>query len=332
MFYAAITPLLPKLVDDLDLGKNGAGVLTGAYAAGTLVGSLPAGWLIARFGVKATVIVGLTLMSVSCLVFAFARHIGLLDAARFLQGVGGACSWAGGMAWLAGEAPRERRGALLGSAMGFAIFGVQLGPVVRRHRARGRPGVRVLDDGRLRPGARRLGVDDAGPPRRGRVARDAGRGAAQPGHARGHVAHGAARGRVRRPRRARAAAPGRARRVRACARRDVLRRRRGGGRRHAARRPLHRPRGRADRHPRRAGGDGRGARRPADPGHAVRAGGRRDRRLGAARRPVGAGDRPADRAAPRRSGSTTASPSPTSTSRGPPASAWAPSPAAASRR
>ena len=41
MFYAAITPLLLKLVDDLDLGKNGAGVLTGAYAAGTLLGSLP---------------------------------------------------------------------------------------------------------------------------------------------------------------------------------------------------------------------------------------------------------------------------------------------------
>ena len=58
MFYAAITPLLPKLADDLDLGKNGAGVLTGAYAAGTLVGSLPAGWLIARTGVKATVLVG----------------------------------------------------------------------------------------------------------------------------------------------------------------------------------------------------------------------------------------------------------------------------------
>jgi MFS family permease len=69
-------------------------------------------------------------MSVSCLVFAFAKTIGLLDAARFLQGVGGACSWAGGMTWVAREAPRERRGALLGSAMGFAIFGVQLGPVV----------------------------------------------------------------------------------------------------------------------------------------------------------------------------------------------------------
>jgi MFS family permease len=130
MFYAAITPLLPKLADDLGLGKNGAGVLTGAYAAGTLVGSLPAGWLIARFGVKRTVVVGLTLMSVSCLAFAFGTTIGVLDAARFLQGVGGACSWAGGMAWIAAEAPRERRGALLGSAMGAAIFGVQLGPAV----------------------------------------------------------------------------------------------------------------------------------------------------------------------------------------------------------
>ena len=130
MFYAAITPLLPKLADELDLGKNGAGVLTGAYAAGTLLGSLPAGWLIARFGVKPTVIVGLMLMTVSCLAFAFAKSIPVLDGARFLQGIGGACSWAGGMAWVAGEAPRERRGALLGSAMGFAIFGVQLGPVV----------------------------------------------------------------------------------------------------------------------------------------------------------------------------------------------------------
>ena len=130
MFYAAITPLLPKLVDDLDLGKNGAGVLTGAYAAGTLLGSLPAGWAIARWGVKATVIVGLALMSFSCLAFAFGASIAVLDAARFLQGVGGAFSWAGGMTWVASEAPRERRGAMLGSAMGFAIFGVQLGPVV----------------------------------------------------------------------------------------------------------------------------------------------------------------------------------------------------------
>src|SRR3954462_14933699 len=114
MFYAAITPLLPRLADELDLGKNGAGVLTGAYAAGSLVGSLPAGWLVARTGVKVSAMVGLTGMAVSGLAFAFGTSAAVLDVARFLQGVAGACSWAAAMAWIAAEAPRERRGGGLG--------------------------------------------------------------------------------------------------------------------------------------------------------------------------------------------------------------------------
>jgi MFS family permease len=130
MFYAAITPLLPDLVDELDLGKNGAGVLAGSYAAGTLIGALPGGWLAARAGVKATVLAGLTLMSFSGLAFAFGSSVVVIDLARFMQGVGGACTWAGGMAWVAGEAPRERRGEVIGGVLGAAIFGVQLGPVV----------------------------------------------------------------------------------------------------------------------------------------------------------------------------------------------------------
>ena len=46
MFYAAITPLLPELADELGLGKNGAGVLAGSYAAGHAASARcrPAGW------------------------------------------------------------------------------------------------------------------------------------------------------------------------------------------------------------------------------------------------------------------------------------------------
>jgi len=130
MFYAAITPLLPELRDELGLGKGGAGVLAAAYAAGTFAGALPGGWIAARLGVRVAVLSGLALMGVAGLAFAFGHSVVLLDGARFLQGVGGACSWSGGLAWLAAAAPRERRGEVLGTALGAAIVGGQLGPVV----------------------------------------------------------------------------------------------------------------------------------------------------------------------------------------------------------
>jgi MFS family permease len=130
MFYAAITPLLPHYQDELGLSKSDAGVLAASYAAGTLLGSLPAGWLAARAGVKNTLLLGLTLLGVTSIVFGLAKDVVLLDGARFVQGIGGACSWAAGMAWLVGASPPERRGELIGSALGAAIIGVMLGPVL----------------------------------------------------------------------------------------------------------------------------------------------------------------------------------------------------------
>jgi MFS family permease len=130
MFFAAVVPLLPRLSDEFELSKTAAGILSGAYAAGTLTAALPAGLLASRVGVRQTVISGLALMSVSGLVFATANDIVLLDLARFVQGVGGACSWAGALGWLIGAAPRDRRGELIGSAMAAAIGGVLFGPVL----------------------------------------------------------------------------------------------------------------------------------------------------------------------------------------------------------
>jgi MFS family permease len=130
MFFAAVAPLLPHFSDELGLSKTAAGVLTAAYPAGTFVGSVPGGWLAARWGVKPTLLLGLSLLGVTSLVFAFANSIELLDAARFVQGMGGACMWAAGMAWLVSAAPADRRGELIGSALAAAIIGVLFGPVL----------------------------------------------------------------------------------------------------------------------------------------------------------------------------------------------------------
>jgi MFS family permease len=130
MFFAAVAPLLPHYSDELDLSKTGAGVLTAAYPAGTFVGALPGGWLATRWGVKPTLLVGLAMLGVTSLVFAFANDIVLLDGARFIQGIGGACMWAAGMAWLLSAAPTDRRGELIGAALSAAIVGVLLGPVL----------------------------------------------------------------------------------------------------------------------------------------------------------------------------------------------------------
>src|ERR671924_1198662 len=130
MFFAAVAPLLPHYADEFGLSKTGAGILAAAYPAGTFAGALPSGWLAARWGVKPTLLLGLTLLGFTSLVFAFAHTIVLLDAARFVQGVGGACMWAAGMAWLVSATPPDRRGELIGSALAAAIVGVLLGPVL----------------------------------------------------------------------------------------------------------------------------------------------------------------------------------------------------------
>ena len=161
LFFAALTPLLPELAREFGLSKTGVGVLSGAYAAGGTVGALCGAWLATRTGLRATTVIGMLVLATCCAGFGLADQVWLLDTLRFAQGAGAAIAWTGGLAWLAAEAPPNRRGELLGIALGAAVTGALLGPLVGgAAHVIGRP-VAFTSVAGPRRRARRLGGADA---------------------------------------------------------------------------------------------------------------------------------------------------------------------------
>ena len=130
LFYAVITPLLPQLSHELHLSKLTAGVLTASYPAGMLVASLPGGALAVRRGPRFTLITGIVLLVASTVAFGLLNSAPALGIARFVEGIGGACSWAGGLTWIVTATPADRRGAVMGQALGTSIAGALFGPAV----------------------------------------------------------------------------------------------------------------------------------------------------------------------------------------------------------
>ncbi len=130
LFYSTLTPLLPHFADELSLGKTGAGVLAAAYPAGVLLGAIPSGILAARFGLKLSVLVGMTTVAICTVLFGLSQEAWQLDVARFLQGVASAFTWTGALGWLVAAAPTANRGVLIGRAFAAAVAGALFGPVV----------------------------------------------------------------------------------------------------------------------------------------------------------------------------------------------------------
>lgn len=128
--YSAVTPILPHYAGTLHAGKPAMGLLTAAYPAGIIPGSLLGGWLAARTGERRTVLVGLLVFAGSIAAFGLVTALPLLDGLRFVQGIGCGALWGGGLTWAIAVAPRERRGAVIGSVMAAATIGNLAGPIL----------------------------------------------------------------------------------------------------------------------------------------------------------------------------------------------------------
>jgi MFS family permease len=129
MLFGALAPLVPGYADEFGLSKAGAGLLVASFGAGALLGGIPGGLAALRWGPKSAVVTGLVLLAVSSFAFAAAEGPWALGLARLVQGASSTTTWAGALAWLTVATPRERRGELIGTAFGAAVFGAILGPM-----------------------------------------------------------------------------------------------------------------------------------------------------------------------------------------------------------
>jgi MFS family permease len=129
-FFAVVPPLVPRLVRDVHLTTVEVGFLVAAYPAGVLLAAIPAMAFVDREGVRTTTLAGIGILIAATLGFAWGQSPLLLDAARFVQGVGGAVAWAGALAWLTSTTSAGRRGSVIGGAVGAALIGMVVGPAI----------------------------------------------------------------------------------------------------------------------------------------------------------------------------------------------------------
>jgi MFS family permease len=129
MLFGALAPLVPGYAEEFGLSKSGAGLLVAAFGAGAVLGGIPGGLAASRLGPKRAVVAGLLILAAGSFAFAAADGAWTLGLARLVQGFSSTVTWAGALAWLTVATPRERRGELIGTAFGAAVFGAILGPM-----------------------------------------------------------------------------------------------------------------------------------------------------------------------------------------------------------
>src|SRR3954464_6232538 len=111
---AVVNTALGHIADDLDAGLSGIQWVVDAYTVALASVVLTAGSISDRLGRRRVFVVGMAIFTAASLACAVSGSIGMLAAARAVQGIGGAILFAGSLAILADAFPeaKERAGTL----------------------------------------------------------------------------------------------------------------------------------------------------------------------------------------------------------------------------
>src|SRR6476660_5072730 len=125
-----VTTALPVIRKDLHSGLSGLEWTVNAYTLTFAVLLLTGAALGDRFGRRLMFSIGLTIFTLASAAAALAPSIGALDAARAVQGIGGAIVLPLSLTILSAAVPPERRGLALGAWGGITGLAVAFGPLV----------------------------------------------------------------------------------------------------------------------------------------------------------------------------------------------------------
>src|SRR5438876_7814589 len=125
-----VTTALPVIRTDLHSGLSGLEWTVNAYTLTFAVLLLTGAALGDRFGRRLVFSIGLGIFTLASAAAALAPTIGALDAARAVQGVGGAIVMPLTLTLLSAAVPPERRGLALGAWGGISGLAVAMGPLV----------------------------------------------------------------------------------------------------------------------------------------------------------------------------------------------------------
>src|SRR2546426_6514353 len=125
-----VTTAIPVIREDLHAGLSGLEWTVNAYTLVFAVLLLTGAALGDRFGRRLMFTIGLGIFTLASAAAALAPSIGALDAARALQGLGGAIVMPLTLTILSAAVPAEKRGLALGAWGGISGLAVAFGPLV----------------------------------------------------------------------------------------------------------------------------------------------------------------------------------------------------------
>jgi MFS transporter, DHA1 family, solute carrier family 18 (vesicular amine transporter), member 1/2 len=128
--YSVAVPVLPDLSRRLGASPTMIGFLFASFGVTLLTVSIPMGAVSDRIGRRAPLAGGMLVLAAATVLFAFARTLPWLFAARLAQGAADAITWVVGFALVADLYAQEERGRVLGLVMAGTNFAFMFGPTI----------------------------------------------------------------------------------------------------------------------------------------------------------------------------------------------------------